>query len=585
MNLHTGERLSKNALLYFKSLTTIFSNAVSHDQKIRTPSSSILPAMIRFNRTHLPYIWCFILLAIASPPAPVRAQTSPQHPNILLINADDLGVDMTNGYQNNAVMPITPTLDSLQAAGVQFMNAWSTPVCTSTRAALMSAKYGVKTGVTGAPGNLDTSDISVFSELAALGNNLYAGAVIGKWHISLPTDYNHPQQHGIDYYEGVFEASVSDYYNWTKVSNGVTSTETTYATTYFTDQAISWVNAQTSPWFLWLAEVAPHSPFHTPPAGLYSIASTSTNQEKYIASIEAMDAEIGRLLANVSPAVLANTIIIYIGDNGTPGNLNYNYPQGHGKGSLYQGGVHVPMTVCGAGVSRINQQEEAMVFVSDIYATILEATGIPLDGGLYNGLSFHHLLSATGGVTRDYNYSEIISQNVEGWTIRQERYKLIEFADGTQEFYDLDNDPFETNDLIGSLTTAQDSIKLDLEQEAQAIRNGWSCRDHIKNGDEFRIDCGGTLCEPCAFNSSEEITNSTDLRLFPNPSKELLRVESATVNIQKVTVTTLAGKTLLEMDNLNRNSLSLDLSAIPNQVVLVQVHLGEQILHRKVVVR
>jgi len=335
------------------------------------------------------------------------AQTDPTQPNILLIVADDLGVDASNGYQNSAILPNTPHLDSLRGAGLTFMNAWAAPKCTPTRATIMSGKYGVKTGVTNTPGNLDASHTSIFNALSTQTSNAYADAVIGKWHISQPVDYNHPSELDIDYYAGAFSSQVADYYNWEKVHNdGTTSMETTYATTDITDEAINWVNAQNQPWFLWLAHVAPHGPFHIPPAELYTSTRTNNNQRKYMTMIEAMDYEIGRLLDNVPSNVLANTVIIFIGDNGTPNGALQNYPSGHGKSSVYQGGAHVPLIISGAGVTRQNEQENALVAATDLYATILELTGGDLAGGVNNSHSFKHLLSGTTGSKRTHNYTE-----------------------------------------------------------------------------------------------------------------------------------------------------------------------------------
>ena len=151
-------------------------------------------------------------------------------PNILLIIADDLGIDVTNGYQENARMPFTPTLDSLRKNGLTFTNTWAAPQCTPTRASIMSGKYGINTGVMRPPGNLDLVHKSLFTQIAETTNDQYAGAVIGKWHISNPIDYDHPIQHGIDHYEGLFTSSVSDYYDWEKVENGTITTSKEYVT-------------------------------------------------------------------------------------------------------------------------------------------------------------------------------------------------------------------------------------------------------------------------------------------------------------------------------------------------------------------
>ena len=380
------------------------------------------------------FICCLYLIPSAN------AQTAPSKPNILLIIADDLGIDASNGYQDSDVLPNTPNLDALRANGLTFKNAWAAPQCTPTRANIMSGKYGIKTGVVDVPGNLETTHTSIFKELENSTNGAYANALIGKWHLSGPsTDFTLPGQHGIDYYEGSFRGSVNDYYNWQKVSNEIASTETQYVTTYYTNKAIDWIGAQNQPWFLWLAHNSAHTPLHVPPRDLYTTTNTNNNQGRYIAMIEAMDAEIGRLLSSIPEDVLANTVVLYIGDNGTPNGVLQNFPNRHGKGSLYQGGVQVPMIVAGAGVTRQNEEEFAMVHAADIYATILELAGTELPGGVYNSLSFQHLLDNSTGAKRAYNYSE----SANDWTLRTTQYKLIQLANGSQEFYDLLADPLE----------------------------------------------------------------------------------------------------------------------------------------------
>ncbi len=460
-----------------------------------------------------------ILLCSLSIIATSVGQTDPNHPNIILILADDLGVDVFNGYQDNNLKPVTPTLDSLRNAGVAFRNVWSTPQCATTRAAIMSGKYGIKTGVTRVPGNLDPIHTSIFEAVKAETNDLYADAVIGKWHISNPVDYTHPAQHGVDYYEGIFTAMVSNSYtDWEKVTGGIdslqtVSNETEYVTSHLTNKASDWINAQSQPWLLWLAHAAPHAPFETPPnPASYSQSPTNSNRQKYIAIIEAMDYEINKLLLSIPTNVRDNTTIIFVGDNGTGGQVVQNFPSDRAKTTLYQGGVHVPLFVCGKNVSRQGEWDESLVHVTDIYATILEMVGADLPGGVNNSLSFNDLLNSSSSVTRPHNYVEISGNNSSavGWAIRDSQYKLIQFDDGTQEFYDLLIDSLELSDLTGQLTSAQQTILTQLETEALVIRNGWSCQDYIQNGLESGIDCGTSSCgicvgssapNPCAYDS------------------------------------------------------------------------------------
>lgn len=409
-------------------------------------------------------------------------------PNILLVIADDMGVDVTNGYQTNGTMPSTPTIDSLREHGVTYKNTWSAPTCTPTRASIMSGKNGIKTGALSVPGNLDVADVSVFSMIDQLTNDAYSSAVIGKWHISSPVDYTHPSQHNVDHYEGLFTGAVSDYYSWNKVTNGTLSTVNEYVTTHLTDSAIDWVGNQNQPWILWMAHVAPHTPFHTPPAGLYSTTSTAGQLNKYIAAIEAMDHEIGRLIGSLDEETLANTIIIFIGDNGTPAQVVQYFDSDHAKGSLYEGGIRVPMIVSGKGVSRINEEEEGLTHVADVYATVLELTGNQLSGGINNSLSLKPSFSCVDMIDREFLYTDYESNNVESWAIRNSQYKLIEDENGNQQFYDLIADLQEQTNLITSLTTAQQTVLTALEDEATVIRAGWSCNDGIQNGTETTLD-------------------------------------------------------------------------------------------------
>ena len=459
---------------------------------------------------------------------PIFSQNN--NPNILLIIADDMGIDVTNGYQENPVMPTTPNLDALRANGITYKNAWSSPICTPTRASIMSGKYGVKTGVMSVPDNLDLIYNSLFTRLNNLNGDAYAKAVIGKWHISNPANANHPMEHGVDHYEGVLSGSVGDYYQWQKVTNGVNSQENDYVTTHFTDAAIDWVADQDQPWFLWLAHVAPHSPFHVPPDGLYSINNTDGNLNKYIAAIEAMDHEIGRLLESLDASTRENTVIIFIGDNGTPRSVIQNFMTSHGKGSLYEGGIHVPMIVSGKGVTRAGEEEEGLTQVSDIHATILELTGNQLQGGIDNSLSIKPSFSCDGMIDRPFLYSdkEDLDAEVLSWTIRNDQYKLIEDENGNVEFYDVQNDVLEENDLIGSLTNDQMVIFTDLQNEAYTIRDDWSCQDQIRNGDEEGIDDCDANC------GDDDSLSFTNIGCCDTPSEPSVYYEFQDGNLRNI---------------------------------------------------
>ena len=420
-----------------------------------------------------------------------------QSPNILLIIADDMGIDSTPGFGINEDLPSTPTLDSLREKGLSFTNCWAAPQCSPTRAAIMSGKYGIKTGVMRPPLILDTSHTSLFTKIKEQSITDYSMGLIGKWHIggSGTSNYSHPKDSGVPYYEGVFTSQVDDYYNWTKVNSEENEEQVNeYVTAHLTNNAISWIDDQTKPWFLWLAHVAPHAPFQTPPEGTYTTSPTN-NRTTYLSMVESMDYEINRLLESMDDDTLENTVIIFIGDNGTPGQANNFWPNGHAKSSIYEGGIRVPLIITGKSVERVNEVEASLVQATDLHATILELAGVQLLGGTDNSLSLKPALSFENQVSKKINYTDYESSNTELWATRNDTYKLIEDENGREEFYNIITDIKEETNLIGNLTTEQETIKTMLQQEAQTIRNDWSCNDGIKNGTETTIDDCNSPCE------------------------------------------------------------------------------------------
>lgn len=422
-----------------------------------------------------------------------------EHPNILLIIADDMGNDAIEGFGiENVAFPATPHLDAMKAKGVSYMNTWANPLCTPTRASIMSGKYGINTGVMSVPGNLDLEHESIFTYLDRNTNDAYSSAVIGKWHISSNRSADHPFEHGVDHFEGILVGGIDDYYSWQKIENGEATRVNEYITTHLTDAAINWVANQNQPWFLWLSHIAPHSPFQVPPEDLYSVTNPTSDRQIYNASIEALDHEIGRLINSLDQETRNNTLIIFIGDNGTPNNVLSAYPNRHGKGSLYEGGVGVPMIISGHGVTRAGQQEHGLTQVNDLYATIIETGSNVLPGGIHNSYSIRASFVEENSIERNYIYSEQSRNDVQQWAIRNHEYKLIQLNHRNREFYRIDMNTDEEENLINNLTATEEAILADLEAEAQAIRNGWSCRDFIRNGAEQEIDDCNTNVSQCS---------------------------------------------------------------------------------------
>lgn len=284
---------------------------------------------------------------------------------------------------------------------------------------------------------------------------------------------------GVDYFAGLLTGGVQSYTNWNLTENGVTSNSTDYTTTKFTDLAIDWVDKQSKPWFLWLAYNAPHTPFHLAPTGLHSQGNLPSDSGSidanpmpyYMSAIEAMDSEIGRLLNSMTVAERGNTVIIFIGDNGTPNKVTQSpYSRSKSKNSLYQGGVNVPMVVSGVGVSRANVQEDALIHTTDLFSTIVSIAGVNTSSR-ENSTSFFPLLTNSTATSRDYVYTEIDNNGI-GFAIRNATYKLIKYDTGVEEFYNLSIDAYENYNLIGTTLSAESAAaKIALEAEVASIKS------------------------------------------------------------------------------------------------------------------
>ncbi|WP_298509853.1 sulfatase-like hydrolase/transferase [uncultured Kordia sp.] len=419
-----------------------------------------------------------ITSTVAEAPTETPSDPSSSKPNILLIIADDMGLDATPGFDVGTIKPNMPNLQNMINSGVRFSNLWSNPTCTPTRSSILTGKYGFRTNVLNVGDVLSTSETSLQQFLAA-NSPEYSNAVIGKWHLS--SSASHPTAMGIDYYAGLLSGGVQSYWNWNLTENQQTSNSTEYTTTKFTDLAIDWIADQSNPWFLWLAYNAPHTPFHLPPNELHTQGNLPTDQASidanpipyYMAMLEAMDSEIGRLLNSMSAEERENTIVIFIGDNGTPNAVVQQYISQRAKGTVYQGGVNVPMIVSGKDVGRFNTVEDALVNTTDLFATIADIAG----SGTFeinDSKSFKELLTTTNTDTRDYTYTEISRDNGSDYTIRNATHKYILFSDGEEAFYNLSENPFENPNLLNAnqlpLSASDSSIKDELVNRLNEIR-------------------------------------------------------------------------------------------------------------------
>jgi arylsulfatase A-like enzyme len=510
------------------------------------------------------------------------ATTHAQQRNVILIIADDLGTDYLGCYEDHQDTVAMPNIRKLLSRGVRFTNAMSNPVCSATRAGILTGRYSFRTGVGGVVGGqggsnpLNTGELSIPKMLNLYQPNGFAKANIGKWHLqqAMPvSNLNNPAVMGYDYFAGNFIGQLNSFYNWTKVTNGVSGTSTTYATTETTNDAINWIAAQNKPYFLWLAYNAPHSPYHLPPAGLYSDTNLSgttqdimANPKSYFkASLEALDHEIGRLFDALQASnQWENTDVIFIGDNGNSINTAQIADKNRAKGTIYQYGVHVPFIISGPSVVQPGRVSPALVNTADLFATVLElfgytdwSTQVPANKPV-DSKSILPILKNESTIVRPWTFTEIFKttpDSDDGKTIRNTIFKLLHFDDGHEEFYNLENDPEELKNLLNGTLTAleHDNYVYLCGEMSNLLSNSAFCTASVATG--------------------EPIVNQNGFTVYPNPFENQIQLTPAQGNTRVKLFNTL-GQTIYVGQNIENQ----DFSGLARGIYLLYTEGKSQIL-------
>jgi arylsulfatase A-like enzyme len=401
--------------------------------------------------------------------------------NVLVLIADDVGVDRVGCYEEHPAPGNTPNIDRLAQNGVLFRNAWSSPLCSPTRAGVLTGRYGFRTGIGTIIGPthdvaLDPAEWILPELLAHSPFGPYENVALGKWHLGNDT-YGpaHAILTGFSRHIGS-ERNIEDYYQWPKNINGNVQRTTSYATTDTVDDALRAIHSLPEPWFIWVAFNAPHKPFHVPPAQLHTQTlrglPDDTPVEHMKAATEAMDTELGRLFDGIDAELRENTTVILFGDNGTMDEaVDAPFDPTRAKASVFEGGVNVPLIVAGPRVAEPGSECGALVSLTDLFLSITEIAGVDVDSVLPTGTQLDsvsllpYLSDPHQPSLREWVYAERFNPNGPGphpyyhRAVRGPRYKLIRrFTIGVQNelFYDLDLDPFELNNLIGQPVTPEE---------------------------------------------------------------------------------------------------------------------------------
>jgi arylsulfatase A-like enzyme len=416
----------------------------------------------------------------------VRSASPRSQPNVLFILTDDQRHDAM-GCAGNAFVR-TPAIDSLAARGARFENGFVTlSICSPSRAACLTGRYGSANGVTRVPGTLRAGERTIAHRLKDAG---YRTGMIGKWHL-----HNTPEQCGFDH--ATYFVSNGPYYDRAVIESGRETTAPGYIEDYNAAQGVRFLEQSAKsarPFFLFYCTQVPHmnDKFEWParpetlariPAGDMPLPPTwqddltgkppylrtGRNRQQalrygydeadnirrhfqhYYAAIAEMDAALGRVLAKLDDLGLRDeTYILFMGDNGW-------FMGEHGLTSKvlpYEESIRVPMIVAGPGLRRATNGRLALNV--DIAPTILELAGLPVPDDVH-GVSLLPLLRGEPVDWRGSFLYEAPTPSLGSWplyAVRTDRWKYVQTFDRDapdrlvfEELYDLKADPHETTNL------------------------------------------------------------------------------------------------------------------------------------------
>lgn len=400
------------------------------------------------------------------------AETTPTcKPNLLVILVDDLGFgDLAC---QGAPDLQTPHLDALMAAGMRFENFYANcPVCSPTRAALLTGRYPDEVGV---PGVIRTHPEDSWGYLdptvpllpALLKQAGYHTAIVGKWHLGLESP-NLPNERGFDHFHGFLGDMMDDYFthlrhgrNYMRYNREVISPQG-HATDLFAQWAIDYLERhrrQQEPFFLYLAFNAPHSPIQPPDEWLERVRRRAPGLDprraRLVALIEHMDEAIGRVLEALHRCGQAdNTLILFTSDNG--GQLAVgarNAPWRGGKQDMYEGGLRVPACAVWPGRIPRGSRTKVVAITMDLFTTCLEAAGLSAPAGT-RAISLLPVLLGRAETLPD---RALVWMRREGnrryqgrdyYALRLGNWKLLQNSPfSPYELYNLASDPGEQHNL------------------------------------------------------------------------------------------------------------------------------------------
>lgn len=413
--------------------------------------------------------------------------------NVLFILLDDVGFLDVSTYGGKGGAR-TPRIDALADQGVRFDHAWSEPMCSPTRASLLTGLHPANHGI-GDANHEGHNDLELDDRLMTLPDALRergvadAGA-FGKWHLmaadSLP---DHPGRVGFTTYAltpGNVMAGADGYRKYDLIRDGELSRGDKYLPQATIEAAARFIEGADGPWMAWVAFHLAHVPFHVPPDELAPAPERDGATAKYLAMVRAADTLVGRLVDRIPPDVLARTVVVVMGDNGTPREaVRAPLREDRSKFSVYEGGLRVPLVISAPSVVGPGRTVHAPVSAVDLLPTLLELVGAPLteaEAARVDGRSFAELLwterppdgpRSVYAETFRPNSHDPGERRLTFRAVSDGRYKLLVLPTG-REVYDLREDPWERDNLLGRKAVPEEAkARLQALIDAYSVQRPW----------------------------------------------------------------------------------------------------------------
>jgi arylsulfatase A len=377
---------------------------------------------------------------------------SANKPNIVLIMSDDQGWGDFELNGNDIID--TPNLNKIASQGVQFERFYACPMCSPTRASLLTGRYNLRCGTSWVGRRTEMLGLDEVTMADIFKSAGYATGCFGKWHLGLYRPY-HPNERGFDEFTGFLEGALNNYYHSDLEHNGKKFISEQYITELLTDRALDFIDAnKDQPFFCYIPYNVPHHPFQVPEEYSQKYIDRGVSDERtatVYGMVDEMDWNIGRIMERLKELKLdENTIVVFLSDNG-PYFHRFNDGLAGLKQGVDEGSVRVPLYLRWKNHFPENMKIYDIAGVIDILPTLLELTGVEAPANIkMDGISLVPEINGKAGQRDERmiftHQTRFGSNYMTPGGVRTQQYRLVNKAN-SYELYDMDTDPSQKRDI------------------------------------------------------------------------------------------------------------------------------------------